>query len=321
VRRTGWFLGIAVVGVTCLLVWRAAGSSSSARTERTAGVSFDAATGLRAANTSAPRTNDSSDSESAVPTTGPGHLVALRGGIAALRGAAEQVEGLEEAARLAEAKGTEEQRRKLAAQLAELRQEEAALAEARRRARAELRRWLVEDAGHPLELYLLLRQSEYATGLGRAGRLLAGHFDNARLEAAVLKDLRSSPDEAVRLLALDVVSARASQPRLAEATRLSAADRSAAVRERAVGVLHGYQGDRRMIAQRRQINATLLAAAGDEDPQVRVRALVALAGAPQPNKDMAVVFQNLQANDPDRSVRTVAKQALRRWSAPSGRSE
>ena len=265
--------------------------------------------------------NEASASERATPNTGPGHLVALRGHLAAVRGVSEQVRQLEEAVRLAKAKGTEEQRGKLEAQLAELLAEEKARAEARRRSKAELKRWLVEDAGRPLELYLLLHQPESAAGLGRPGRLLVGFFDNRRLEAAVLRDLRSSPDEEVRGLALDVVSARASQARLTEVTRLAARDQNAGVRVRAVGVLHGYQGDRRMLAKRKQIEATLLDAAGDEDVQVRIRALAALSGAPHPSKDMAVVFQNLLANDPDLQVRTVAKQALRRWSAPSRRSE
>jgi len=268
-----------------------------------------------------PGANEASGSEHATPNTGPGHLVALRGHIAAMRGVSEQVTQLEEAVRLAKDKGTAEQRGKLDAQLSELVAEEEARAEARRQAKAELKRWLVDDARRPLELYLLLHQPENAAGLGRPGRLLVGYFDNPRLEAAVLRDLRSSPDEDVRRLALDVVSARASQARLTEVTRLAAEDQSSGVRERAVGVLHGYQGDRRMIRKRKQIEATLLGAAGDEDAQVRIRALVALSGATHPSKDMAVVFQNLLANDPDLQVRTVAKQALRRWNAPSRRSE
>jgi hypothetical protein len=299
----------------------AASTSPSERAERAAGVSVDEARTRRSVRAHEQRTDETSASERAVPTTGPGHLVALRGPTAAVAGVSEQVSQLEDAVRIAKSKGTAEQRAKLEAQLAELLAEKEAQAEAKRRARAELKRWLVEDAGRPLELYLSLRQPESATGLRRPGRLLVGFFDNPRLEAAVLQDLRSSPDEAVRSLALDVVSARASQPRLTAVTRVAAQDEVAGVRERAVGVLHGYQGDRRMIRQRRQIQQTLLDAAGDEDAQVRIRALVALSGAPQPSKDMAVVFQDLQANDPDLKVRTVAKQALRRWSAPSGRSE
>jgi len=321
-RGTGWFLVFAVSVVACLLGWRwAASASQPERSERPAAVSAGTASARGSVRAPAQSGDGTSASGHTAPDTGPGHLVALRGHTAAASGVSGQVRQFKEALRLAEAKGTEDQRGKLEEQLAELLAEEEARAEAKRRARAELNRWLVEDAGRPLELYLLLRQPEGVMGLGRPGRLLAGFFDNPRLEAAVLRDLRSSPDEKVRRLALDVVSARASRARLTEVTRLAGQDASAAVRVRAVGVLHGYQGDRRMLTRRKQIQGTLLDAAVDAEAQVRIRALVALAGAPQPTQDMAVVFQDLQANDPDLQVRTVAKQALHRWSTPSRRSE
>ena len=320
-RRTGWILGVAVTVVAGLLVGRFATSASQPeRAARLAGVSADAAPTRTSVGTQENRAHGASASERAVPQTGPEHLVVLRGHLAATRGISEQVRQLEEAVRLAEAKDAEGGRPELEGQLSELLSEAEAQDEAMRRARVELKRWLADDVGRPVELYLWVRQPEGAEGLGRPGRLLAGYFDNRRLESAVLSDLRSSSDEEVRRLALDVVSARASRARLAEATRLAAKDASAGVRVRAVGVLHGYQGDPRMLAKRSQIEGTLLDAAGDEDAQVRIRALVALAGAPHPTKDMAVVFQNLLANDPDLEVRTVAKQALRRWSAPSRRS-
>jgi hypothetical protein len=316
-RTAGRSLLVAAVLVTGLLVWRLAGSASRhQRAERSLGVSVATAPARRFA--AERRSSAASDSERAAPDSAPARLSALQEQVDAAQDLAGRVCLLEDAVRRAARKGTEEERRKLEGQLSELRAEEKAQAEARRRARTELQRWLVEDPGRPLELYRLLRARGSTEGLGRAGRLLAGYFDNSRLEAAVLDDLRSSPDEAVRGLALDVVSARPSPARLAAVTRLAGSDASAHVRVRAVGVLHGYQGDRRMLAKRGEIERTLLDAAGDEDAQVRIRALVALAGAPQPTKDMAVVFQKLQAEDPDLQVRTVAKQALRRWSTGRG---
>ncbi|MHC4548576.1 MAG: hypothetical protein ACYTEZ_07345 [Planctomycetota bacterium] len=262
-----------------------------------------------------PTRTDVASTPEPAPTTTPEFLARLRERLAArqaLRPAQREVE--RELRELKQERGDPSPRDELARRQAELEAQAETLDTATRRARSDLHSWLVADAGRPLEMYRLLRQPDQAEGLGRPGRLLAGFFDNRRLEKEILRDLRVSPDEHVRGLALDVVAARPSDARVTAVTSLAQEKKSERVRVKALGVLAGFKDDPLALPRRRQIRAVLVAAAQDEtSAPARIRGLTALSRE-QPNDQLLELFRKTVNNDPDPHVRAVANQALRRWS-------
>ena len=207
----------------------------------------------------------------------------------------------------------EDRRRVLRATLEDLRRRLKAEKMAAQENHREIRRWLSENPVHPPAYYRELRNRMSTEAPGRAGFILAGHYDNAELESMVLGDLQSGTDS-LRLLALEVVAARATPARVGAVSEIALRNSPEKVRESAVQVLGNYKEDPEAVRQRNEIFSVLTEALQTSDHAgTRVQALVGLGRERSPTDSLRNLVKGIAEKDPDNGVRAVARQLLRRW--------